>query len=87
MSETYRAVTTRFRSIAPSGKAVFVDRPANQPGGAKGEERGARPGSQEVSIPRSLIHGADDRTFEGLFAGEEVTFRLMDWKAEELGFA
>ena len=72
MSDAYRTVTARFRSIAPSGKAVFVDRP-RAPG--------------EVSIPRSLIHGGDDREIEGLFGGEEFTFRLMDWKAEELGFA
>jgi len=52
--------------------SIFVDRPH---------------GAGEVSIPRSLIHGADDRKLDGCFIGEEVTFRLIDWKAEELGFA
>lgn len=75
MTETYRTVTTRFRGIAPSGKAFFVDKPRH------------RPQRDWAVIPRSLIHGADDRTMDGLFVGEEVTFRLIDWKAEELGFA
>jgi hypothetical protein len=71
MSASYRIVTTRFRGISPSGKAVFVDKPI----------------AGETSIPRSLIHGGDDRKFEGSFVGEEITFRLMEWKAEEIGFA
>ena len=50
--------------------SFFVDRPD---------------GRGEVSIPRSLIHGADDRKLDGLFAGEAFTFRLRAWKAEELG--
>lgn len=53
-------------------KAIFVDKPK-----ARGE----------VSIPRSLIHGADDLKIEGHFIGEEITFRLMDWKSEEIGWA
>lgn len=71
MSDTYRIVSTRFRGIAPSGKAIFVDRPI----------------AGEVSIPRSLIHGGDDLKMDRYFIGEEITFRLMDWKAEEAGFA
>lgn len=53
-------------------KVIFVDRP---------HKRG------EVSIPRSLIHGGDDLGIERFFIGEEITFRLMEWKAEEIGFA
>jgi hypothetical protein len=53
-------------------KSFFVDRPR-----AEGQ----------VPIPRSLIHGADDRLLDGLFDGEEFTFRLRAWKAEELGLA
>ncbi len=74
MSDPYRAVTTRFRSIAPSGKAFFVDPPASR-------------GAGNVSIAFSLIHAADERAITGLFVGEEITFRLMNWKAEEIGFA
>jgi len=55
-----------------TARAVFVDRPR---------------GAGEVSIPRSLIHAADDRALAGLFAGEAFTFRLVAWKAEELGLA
>lgn len=71
MSDDYRAVTATFRSITKGG-AFFVDRPR---------------GAGEVSVPRSLIHGADDAKLDGLFAGEKFTFRLRAWKAEELGFA
>ena len=72
MSDDYRTVTTRLRAIRPN--SIFVDRPATR-------------GPGEVSIPRSLIHGADDRAIEGHFIGETITFRLAEWKAEELGFA
>lgn len=71
MSESYRIVTTRFRGISPSGKAIFVDRPI----------------AGQVSIPRSLIHGADDLKLNRYSDGDEITFRLMEFKAEELGFA
>ena len=50
--------------------AFFVDRP-RAPG--------------RVSIPRSLIHAADDGRLDGLFDGERFTFRLRGWKAEEIG--
>ena len=72
MTDHYRTVTARLRGIRPN--SVFVDRPASR-------------GRGEISIPRSLIHGADDRAIEGRFVGEEITFRLAEWKAEELGFA
>lgn len=42
----------------------------------------------EAWIPRSLIHGGDDLLkIEKALPGAEITFRLMEWKAEELGFA
>lgn len=72
MTDTYRTVTTRLRGIRLA--SIFVDRPASR-------------GAGEVSIPRSLIHGSDDLGIEGRFIGEEITFRLMEWKAEEIGFA
>lgn len=74
MSEkiAYRTVTTRLRALREN--SIFVDRPAAR-------------GAGEVSLPRSLIHGGDDRRLEGAFIGEEVTFRLADWKAEEIGWA
>jgi hypothetical protein len=37
-------------------------------------------------IPRTLIHGADERTLDARFAGEEVNLRVFAWKARELGF-
>lgn len=52
--------------------SFFIDRP-RAPG--------------EVSIPRSLIHAADDMKLAGLFDGDEFTFRLRAWKAEEIGLA
>lgn len=53
-------------------QSIFVDRPNRQ---------------GEVSIPRSLLHAADDTQLDGRFAGEKITVRLRAWKAEELGFA
>lgn len=74
MSDAYRTITVRFRGIAPSGKAIFVDKPATA-------------GAGTVSIPRSLIHGVDDIALARAVKGAEVTFRLVEWKAEEVGFA
>lgn len=45
----------------------------------------ATPGGGSAWIPRSLIHAADDRKIEGMFAGEAISLRLFSWKAEELG--
>lgn len=72
MTSPYRTITTRLRGIRPN--SIFVDRPAAR-------------GKGEVSVPRSLIHGVDEAAIESMFIGEEITFRLMVWKAEELGFA
>lgn len=74
MTDSYRTITSRFRGIAPSGKAIFVDRPPSR-------------GKGECTIPRSLIHGADDRAIEGCFVSDEISIRIMAFKAEELGFA
>ncbi len=70
--ETYRDVTTHFRDLTRS--AVLVDAPPSFRG-------------KTVWLPRSLIHGADDLKLGNLAEGAEITFRLMDWKAEEVGFA
>jgi len=71
--ESYRTVTTRLRARTP--KAIKVDLPPAKQG--------------ETWIPRSLIHGADDLALakSSAWIGTEITFRLMEWKAEELGFA
>lgn len=71
---SYRLVIARFRGISPSGNAIFVDKPTSK-------------GRGTISIPRSLIHGADDIKAASLRKGEEWTFRLVSWKAEEIGFA
>jgi hypothetical protein len=70
--EPYRIVTTRFRGMTKD--AVSVDQAKTR-------------GYGTVWIPKSLICAPDLRLFDNSFASEEVTFRLMDWKAEELGFA
>jgi hypothetical protein len=38
-----------------------------------------------VWLPRSLIHGADDLKLAKAMKNDEVTVRVMDWKANELG--
>lgn len=73
-SDTYSIVTTTFRGVAPSGEAIFIERP-------KWDPRGGR-----LSVPRSLLHAADDLAIKRLTVGDEFTFRVMDWKARELGF-
>lgn len=70
--DEYRVVTARFRGISASRLAIFIDRP-RAPG--------------KVTVPRSLLHGGDDVKVDGLKAGAEFTFRLREWKAEELGLA
>lgn len=36
-------------------------------------------------IPLSLIHGADEARIGNDHSSDVVSFRLMDWKARELG--
>lgn len=43
--------------------------------------------AKDISIPRSLIHGGDDLKIDRLNVDDEFTFRLREWKAEELGLA
>lgn len=68
---SYRIVTTKLRGLRPD--AALVDAPSSRDG--------------TVWIPRSLIHGGDDLKLDRAIEAEEVTFRLMDWKAEEIGFS
>lgn len=73
MSDAYRTVTTLIRQVRSNSIMVEV---------------ASRQGWQ--SIPRSLISGADDIKLDRIdFSGQgkEHTFRLMEWKAEELGLA
>ena len=44
-----------------------------------------RPGAHWV--PRSLLHGGDEYRIHVGLEGTDWTFRLMEWKAEELGLA
>ncbi len=37
-------------------------------------------------VPRSLIHGADERTLDSRFAGEAIGLRIFKWKVKELGW-
>lgn len=39
----------------------------------------------DVSIPRSLVHGGDDLKLDRARVGDEFSFRLRAWKAEEVG--
>lgn len=41
----------------------------------------------EHNIPRSLLHGGDDLRLERMPRDEDVTLRVVEWKAEELGLA
>jgi hypothetical protein len=40
-----------------------------------------------VSVPRSLLHYTDDRLVEVAEVGKDITIRVREWKAEELGLA
>jgi hypothetical protein len=70
-------VSDEYRTVTATfrhlrDKAFFVDRPR---------------AAGQVPIARSLIHAADDAKLDALFDGDEFTFRLRAWKAEELGLA
>lgn len=41
--------------------------------------------SDPVWIPRSCIHGADDKTIDSTERDEEITLRIFEWKAEAEG--
>lgn len=70
--DEYRLVTSRVRRRTQS--AVSIDKPASRGGGS-------------VWIPLSVIHAADEIKLLAAGIGEEVTFRLREWKADECGFA
>ena len=66
--DDYVTVTTVLRHVRE--RSIFVDRDL--------EDR------EQVSIPRSLLFGADDRDIERHAVGAEVTIRVRRWKADEL---
>jgi hypothetical protein len=68
--EQYVAVRGRVKEVRPRAVLFVV---------GESVERGDW-------VPRSLIHGADDKALDGKFAGEETTLRMFKWKARELGF-
>jgi len=37
-------------------------------------------------VPRSCLHGADDLTLNKAKAGDKLTLRIREWKAEQCGF-
>lgn len=71
-SEKYRIVTAKITRI--NKDSLIID----TPNGTK-------------SIPRSLLHGVDDLDLRHLPFGRiepvDHTFRLLEWKAEEVGLA
>ncbi len=70
--DEYRTVTAVFRG--GTERAYFFDKPPAR-------------GAGRCTIPRSLLHGADDDWIQYVPHGEECTFRVRAWKAEEIGFA
>lgn len=69
MSDDYVEVTAKLRAVRP--KAVLLD--------VNGQDaRGAW-------VPRSCIHGADDRGLDNIALGEEVTLRMFKWIADREG--
>lgn len=73
MSDSYRTVTALVHQVRKD--SIAVERPR---------------GSGWAWIPRSLIHGADDIRLDLLFFGSEGithTFRVVEWKAEEIGLS
>ena len=72
--------TDKYRTVTACvtgvrASSIFIERPH---------------GPGETSIPRSLIHAADDLKLDSLTIGRNGTrhtFRLMEWKAEALGLA
>ncbi len=51
------------------------------------EEKAVRiaQGRHQAWIPRSVIHGADDKLLTDLKPGEETKLRIMQWKAAQAG--
>lgn len=76
MSDAYRTITVRLRSVQPN--VIVVDKPKTRDAGT-------------CTIPRSLMHYADDRAMDELPRGPvdipNYPLRVREWKAEGLGFA
>ena len=66
MSDTYVSVSVILRRR--TSKAVLV---------SPTEDR-----SIEAWIPRSCIHGADERTLDGVDLGDEIMLRMWEWIAD-----
>lgn len=41
--------------------------------------------SDPAWVPRSCIHGADDKKIEDAERGDEITLRIFQWKAQAEG--
>jgi hypothetical protein len=76
MSDAYRTITVRLRSVQRN--VIVVDKPKTRDAGT-------------CTIPRSLLHGFDDLKLSDMPQGSidvpAFPMRLREWKAEELGFA
>lgn len=73
MKLPYRIVTAKVKKVLP--KSFFIESPN---------------AAADVCIPRSLLTVIDDLKIEKLDPGStgvEHTFRLQEWKAEEIGLA
>lgn len=71
MTDDYRAITVMVTQIRPDSVMVEGKR-------IKGWQ----------SIPRSLIHGGDELKFRRDHdLPKEMTFRILEWKADELHLA
>lgn len=73
MSDEYRTVTALVRQVRKD--SIMVDVPTRR---------------LWQSIPRSLIHGGDEFKLDRLVCGPDGvshTFRVMEWKAEQLGLS
>lgn len=71
--EDYTTVYGTVREVRPQSVLFAVGRAAH--------------GCATASwIPRSLIHGADERTLDGRFDGEQIALRVFAWKVRALGW-
>lgn len=71
MSDSYRTVSVKLKQRTSA--AFRVEIPRSKIGWAW--------------IPRSLIHGGDENKLNRAELDAEITFRLMEFKADELGLA
>ena len=75
MDNKYRTIEAILRKNPDvPGKAILI--------------KGVNPPHYEVWVPRSLVHGGDMLKIEKSSKyGDVITFRMMGWKAEQLGLA